>query len=83
MMTLTLEQYCEKHGYEVIEQYSTLGEERIHLRAKVKNNKDEVYHLYYDRSRRFIKYDPVTHRPTFRVRGWRNTTLDNRKRKKK
>ncbi len=93
-MTLTLAQYCEKHNLTLIEEYRTLGEKHSHTRALViYNETGEKQRLYYDYSRRrkSHKQDKEDYQiymnggvPPFpRARGWRNTTLDNRRRRKK
>lgn len=87
-MTLTLQQYCEKYNYTIIEQYTTIGEIRSHTRAIVKDNTTgETYHLYYDPSSRkkgmtkkeYKSYMKNGILPERKARGWRNTTLDNRR----
>jgi hypothetical protein len=94
MYEAELRAYCEKHGWlEVVEQYTTYGEERgPHHRAIVRDTQTgERYYLYYDSSRRRRTWaqqkadldrfhdDPYYTLPR-RARGWRNTTLDNRRR---
>jgi hypothetical protein len=94
-ITDSLRTYCEKHNYTPIEEYYTLGEERgSHRRAIVQDNKTgEQYYLYFDRSRKRRslarqKKDYELARsgtPVYppKSRGWRNTTLDNRNKKKR
>jgi hypothetical protein len=93
-MTESLRKYCEKHDYTIIEEYTTLGEERLNKRAIVKDNKTgEKYYLYFDPSRKrrsftqqkrdyetYMAGNPLPIPPS---RGWRNTTLDNRNREKR
>lgn len=70
--------YCKRHNLEVVETYTTFGEEcGMHARAIVKHKETgEQYYLYYDASRHRRSLIP-------RARGWRNTTLDNRRRKER
>lgn len=95
-MPLSLQQYCEKHDLELIKEYTTLGEEcSNHRRALVRDKKtSELQHLYYDSSyrRRSLSrqkrdYEEYTMKglptPFPDKRGWRNTTLDNRRRKQR
>lgn len=87
-MTLTLEQYCEKYNYEIVKEYTTHGDEKWnHKRAIVQHKETgEKFTLYYDSSRR-RKHKKETNDPLghywydgcFVERGWRNTTLDNRR----
>lgn len=89
MHRLELLMYCERHGYKVLEQYTTTGEERAHMRARVLTGEGEVHYLYWDSSRRrrslarqqrdLAIYNAGGIPEPPRVRGWRNTTLDNRK----
>ena len=91
-MTLTLEQYAEKHNYTVLKEYTTYGDNVLnHRRAIVQHNETgEKHYLYFDRStkRRTLKqqkkaleiYNSGGIPPIPSVRGWRNTTLDNRRR---
>lgn len=91
-MTKALQEYCETHNLELIEEYTTLGDERgSHRRAIVRDRETgEKYHLFYDRSRRKKslaqqKQDYDIYRnggipESAKERGWRNTTLDNRRR---
>ena len=91
-MLRNLKNYCEKHNYTLIKEYTTAGDRGSHNRAIVRDNKTgEMYHLYYDRSRRRRslaqqKKDYETYinggiLPPPKSRGWRNTTLDNRRTK--
>lgn len=91
-MTLTLQQYAEKHNLTIVEEYTTLGGDwsSNHQRAIATDNKTgEKYYLYFDRSRKRRSLSrqkkdlelmhqgiPVPYPPS---RGWRNTTLDNRR----
>lgn len=97
MFNAELKRYCERHGYTIIETYTTLGDGRgSHVRAVVATSNGERHYLYYDPSRRRPK-GPTTFRkeytngreimlpttPLPKARGWRNTTLDNRRRKER
>jgi hypothetical protein len=88
-----LDAYCARHNLEVVETYDTWGEAGTHFRAIVKDKETgERYYLYYDRSYRRKSPERLRreweHRAEFdlppstitKPRGWRNTTLDNRKR---
>jgi hypothetical protein len=91
--TQELMDYCQKHNLEPVTTYDTYGEERgPHHRAIVRDaDTGEQYYLYYDRSvpRRAPSkeradldiYLDTGQFPPRRQRGWRNTTLDNRRRK--
>jgi len=92
-MSLTLQQYCDKYNYELIKKYTTLGNEKgSHFRAVVRDKATgERYHLYYDPSRR--RRSPAQQKKDYETymsggipliskeRGWRNTTLSNRRKK--
>lgn len=88
----SLHVYCEKHNYEILETYTTLGGDYggSHQRAIVKDQATgEKYYLYYDRSRK--RKSPEQQKSDWEIwtnggtptstkaRGWRNTTLDNRR----
>jgi hypothetical protein len=48
IMPLSLEEYCKKYGYTLIEKYITLEDEKgFHERAKVRHNKTEEIHYLY------------------------------------
>lgn len=86
MYRTELDVYCKRHNLEVVETYNTWGESGHHERAIVTTSTGERQYLYYDRSRRrpktYPKRDPTDFDfpPLPKQRGWRNTTLDNRKR---
>ena len=94
-MPLTLEQYCTKHNLELIEIYTTFGEERPYQRARVKTTNGKIQYLYFDRSYRrrtleqqkkdYLEYQKTGMFPSRSQyqRGWRNTTLDNQRRRAK
>lgn len=86
-MPPTLQEYCAKHNFELIEEYTTMGDVRTHRRAKVRNKETgEINYLYYDISKRYK--DPSylkayaqafregTMLPHVKERGWRNTTRE-------
>lgn len=53
-MHLSLEEYCKKYGYTLIEKYITLEDEKgFHERAKVRHNKTgEIHYLYRFQTKR-------------------------------
>lgn len=70
-----LERYAQRHNLEIISYYTTIGADNgpSNHRAHVRNRATgEHMRLYFDRSRKTLFSNP---------RGWRNSTLDNRKRK--
>lgn len=90
-MTLTLEEYCAKHNYFVLGRYVTLGETRRNTRATVQHKETgEIFYLYFDPSYRKrslkrqradykLQQKGLGHLVKRPQRGWRNTTLDNRR----
>lgn len=73
---IDLEKYAAKHNYEILEEYTTMGDKHTNYRAIVRHKgTGEKFYLYYDPSRR-NKFDIDS-----KVRGWRNTTLDNKRAK--
>lgn len=88
-----LQAYAKKHGLEILEEYTTLGEKRLYYRAKAKHiSTGEIHYLYFDssRKRRSLAQQKRDlelarngkHVPYPPSRGWRNTTLDNRTKRK-
>lgn len=96
MYTSELLEYCERYQYTIVDQYTTYGEENgPHHRAIVwDETSSERYYLYYDSTRRrptqeqqklaweaYVQGELPPPMP--KQRGWRNTTLDNRRRKER
>lgn len=72
-----LERYAERHNLDIISYYTTMGTDEgpSNHRAHVRDRATGAHmRLYYDRSRKTMFSNP---------RGWRNATLDNRRRNAK
>lgn len=92
--SIALTDYCKRHGYSIVKEYTTSGYHMfgVYYRAVVVDSDNNEYCLYYDSSvrkgnlrRQKIDFQKTqTGRPIFhKVRGWRNTTLDNRRKRER